>query len=294
MTRCSRERPRPSASRRRKGGAARHAENRNPRGRRPDYTPGHALSPCSRPHRPPSRHPRRARARHGAGRDRGGATAGVAAAAYRRGGGKGQPRGNDLNGRPIRDVEPAQEFKLLVAELHARLEAYRLEIFLNNALEQISFRSVRKRGVNLPHRANYRRITYTVTKVNGTWTSVATRADGTEAIRIEQAEYSLDDLIVHPNYVAERSDEKRDQLRNLYQQCNPRPISNLLVGAEPPIVAGDIEFRCLDTELFSAIIEVIYAMRNALLHGELQAEEPAFRAYEPAYRIVMKFLNAVG
>jgi hypothetical protein len=27
---------------------------------------------------------------------------------------------------------------------------------------------------------------------------------------------------------------------------------------------------CLDTELFSAIIEIIYSMRNALLHGELQ------------------------
>jgi hypothetical protein len=206
-----------------------------------------------------------------------------------------QPRGNDLNGRPIRETEPAQEFKLLVAELHARLEAYRLEVFQNNALEQISFRSVcLKRGINLPQMANYRRITYTVNKVNGTWISVAARADGTEAIRLVQAEYSVADLIVHPNYVAERSDEKRDQLRNLYQQCNPRPISNLLVGTEPPIVAGDIEFRCLDTELFSAIIEVIYSMRNALLHGELQPEEPAFRAYEPAYRIIMKFLNAVG
>jgi hypothetical protein len=206
-----------------------------------------------------------------------------------------QPRGNDLNGRPIVDGEPAQEFKLLVAELHARLEAYRLEVFHNNALEQISFRSVcLKRGANLPQTVNYRRTTYTVNKIRGTWISIAARADGTEAIRIEQPEYSPTELIVHPNYVAERSDEKRDQLRNLYQQCNPRPISNLLVGTEPPIVAGDIEFRCLDTELFSAIVEVIYSMRNALLHGELQAEEQAFRTYEPAYRIIMKFLNAVG
>jgi hypothetical protein len=35
-------------------------------------------------------------------------------------------------------------------------------------------------------------------------------------------------------------------------------------------------------------------MRNALLHGELQPEEAAFRAYEPTYRIIMKFLHAVG
>lgn len=206
-----------------------------------------------------------------------------------------RPRANDPNGRPVRDTEAAQEFKLLIAELHARLEAHRLEVFHNNALEQISFRSVcLKRGVNLPKSTTYRRITYTVNKANGTWISTAVRPDGTEAIRVEQVEYSVADLLVHPNYTAEASAEKRDQLRNLYQQCTPRPISNLLVGTEPPIVAGDIEFRCLDTELFSATIEVIYSMRNALLHGELQPEEPAFRAYEPAYRVVMKFLNAVG
>lgn len=205
-----------------------------------------------------------------------------------------RPRENDPQGRPVRDAEAAQEFKLLVAELHARLEAHRIEVFQNNALEQISFRSVcLKRGVNLPQTTNYRRINYTVNKVNGTWISTAVRPDRTEAIRVEQAEYSVAALLVDGNYVAE-SAEKRDQLRNLYQQCNPRPIANLLVGTEPPIVAGDIEFRCLDIDLFSAIIEVIYSMRNALLHGELQPEEPAFRAYEPAYRIVMKFLNAVG
>jgi hypothetical protein len=33
-------------------------------------------------------------------------------------------------------------------------------------------------------------------------------------------------------------------------------------------------------------------MRNALLHGELQPHGQAFEAYEPAYRIVMRFLDA--
>jgi hypothetical protein len=206
-----------------------------------------------------------------------------------------QPRGNDLNGRPRQDTEVAQEFKLLVAELHVRLDAYRLEVFQNNALEQISFRSVcLRRGINLPQTTIYRRITYTVNKANGAWCSVVVQSDGSEKLKIEQAEYSTEELIIHNRFVTALSAEQRDQLRNLYQQCNPRPISNLLIGNEPPIVAGDIEFRCLDRELFSGIIEVIYSMRNALLHGELQPEEPAFRAYEPAYRIIMKFLHAVG
>jgi hypothetical protein len=206
-----------------------------------------------------------------------------------------QPRGNDQNGRPIRDTEAAQEFKLLIAELHAKLEAYRLEVFQNGSLEQISFRSVcLKKGVNLPKTKIYRGITYAVNKSNRMWVSVVLRANGTEAIRIEQIEYNIEEFLAHPNYVAELSNEKRDQLRSLYQQSSPRPLSNLLVGTEPPIVAGEIEFRCLDTELFAAIIEVIYSMRNALLHGELQAEAAAFSTYEPAYRIIMKFLNIVG
>ena len=44
---------------------------------------------------------------------------------------------------------------------------------------------------------------------------------------------------------------------------------------------------------FAGLIEIIYAMRNALLHGELQPHDQAFAAYEPAYRIVMRFLDAL-
>ncbi|SDB55883.1 hypothetical protein SAMN05660653_02809 [Desulfonatronum thiosulfatophilum] len=70
-------------------------------------------------------------------------------------------------------------------------------------------------------------------------------------------------------------------------------MSNLLVGAERPIVVGDMEFRCTSEELFFGLVEVIYALRNSLLHGELQPDEKTFRTYEPAYRIVMRFLESI-
>jgi len=73
----------------------------------------------------------------------------------------------------------------------------------------------------------------------------------------------------------------------------PRPLTNHLVGAERPILVGELEFRCTSEELFFGLIEVINALRNSLLHGELQPDERAFRAYEPAYRIIMRFLNCV-
>ena len=70
-------------------------------------------------------------------------------------------------------------------------------------------------------------------------------------------------------------------------------MTDLVSGSGGPIRAGDVEFQCADTQLFAGLVEVIYAMRNALLHGELQPHDQAFAAYEPAYRIIMRFLDAV-
>lgn len=70
-------------------------------------------------------------------------------------------------------------------------------------------------------------------------------------------------------------------------------MTDLMSGSSGPIRAGDVEFRCSDTQLFAGLIEIIYAMRNALLHGELQPHDQAFATYEPAYRIVMRFLDAL-
>ncbi|MBO9439915.1 hypothetical protein J7354_14685 [Sulfitobacter sp. R18_2] len=205
-----------------------------------------------------------------------------------------RPIRNDEHGRRIADTEEAQEFKLLIAELHSRLEAYRIEVFEDERLNQISFRSVcLNRGVNLPQTRPYNRHVYTVTKAHGQWSSEVRRDNGQVRFVLPQDNYDLQELIEHHDFVHSLSPVQQDQLRNLYQQCNPRPLIDLTVGGDRPIQAGDIAFHCQDTDLYCGLIEVIYSMRNALLHGELQPQEQAFRAYEPAYRIVMKFLDCV-
>lgn len=200
----------------------------------------------------------------------------------------------DENHRPVPDEERATEFKLLISELHTCLEGFRIEVMRDEILEQISFRSIcLKAGVQLPKNRPYNRHTYTVDKRNGIWISTILRANGTEKIRIEQPAYNEDELIGHADFAAELSFPQQGQLRNLYQECNPRPMKNLVAGTNPPILIGDNEFRCTDIELFAGIIETIYCMRNALLHGELEPEQEALKAYEPAYRIIMKFLECV-
>lgn len=205
-----------------------------------------------------------------------------------------RPRENGPDGRPRPEREEALELKLLIADLHRFLEAYQIEVVRDeDVLERITFTSVAIRPrLQLPQSTVNSGITFTVDRQNGQWVSTVTNRAGRIAATITQVDYDEAQLVVHPQYTC-LSATKQGHLRGLYQVCCPRPLSNLFAGAERPIVAGDLEFRCTSEELFFGVVEVIYALRNSLLHGELQPDERAFRAYEPAYRIVMRFLNCV-
>lgn len=189
------------------------------------------------------------------------------------------------------DTPDAIQFKQLIANLHGTLESFRLETMHKGAIEHVSFRSVPLRnGKPLPQSSTYSRITYQVTKANGQWISTVTNRSGVETARIEQADYDLAIFQAHGNFVALPTTGK-GQLRALYIDCNPRPMSDLLTGNEPAIVAGTIHFRCTCEELFGGVIETIYRMRNMLLHGELKPDAAALACYEPAYRLLRRMLK---
>lgn len=189
------------------------------------------------------------------------------------------------------DTADATQFKQMIANLHGSLEAFRLETMHKGNVEHVSFRSVPLRnGKALPQTNNYRRLTYEVGKANGVWTSIIRNIGGIEITRVVQPDYDLAGLQAEPNFIG-LSNERRGQLRALYMDCNPRPMTDLLTGNEPPIVAGTIYFRCTCEELFGGIIETIYRMRNMLLHGELKPDAAALACYEPAYRLLRRMLQ---
>ena len=70
-------------------------------------------------------------------------------------------------------------------------------------------------------------------------------------------------------------------------------MRDLLRGPAAPLANGTMEFRCSGEELLAGLIETIYAMRNALLHGEVDPDPQVLTCYEAAYRIVMQFLNSI-
>ena len=71
-------------------------------------------------------------------------------------------------------------------------------------------------------------------------------------------------------------------------------MSDLVQGGGPAlIIAATLRFQCSPEDLLSGLVETIYAMRNALLHGEVNPDARVLACYEPAYRIVMQFLDCI-
>lgn len=184
------------------------------------------------------------------------------------------------------DTPEALKFKGHVAGLHGALEAYRLESTYSGRVEHVSFRSVPIGNPNQPSRSiTYSGVTYRVVKANGQWTSNVTNRAGVETARITQADYNLQELLSDPTYQALPMTGK-GQLRAVYVECDPRPMSNLLAGTEAETLIGSVSFPCTCEDLFAGIIVTIYRMRNLLLHGELAPNQLALAPYEHAYQIV--------
>lgn len=205
------------------------------------------------------------------------------------------PIDRDERGEVRPEALDATQFKLLIANLHAKLEAYQLEIHKNDRLERISFRTVcLSPGGNPPPRHEYNRHYYLITRLaNNHWQlTVSKVAGGVNVQQFELAEHSSDALMSHASYIA-LSLAQRAQLLNLFQQCDPRPMVDLVNAGSNPIAIGDAHFRCTPDQLFSGLVEIIYAMRNALLHGEIQPTPDVLELYEPAYRIIMRLLDCV-
>lgn len=208
-----------------------------------------------------------------------------------------RPIQRDGHGEIIPDGEQAQKLKLLIRDLHVCLDGFHIEVTREeDVVERISFRSTCiSRGATLPQTAEAYGLRYTVAKANGQWESTVRSIANAANVRatIPQIAFDVAGLQGHAQFVG-LSPNQRATLLGLYQRCNPRPMTDLFSGAGDGIVAGDIEFKCTDQQLFDGLVEVVYGLRNTLLHGELQPHEQAFAAYEPAYRIIMKFLACVG
>lgn len=187
--------------------------------------------------------------------------------------------------------------KLLIRDLHVCLDNFHIEVTREeDVIERISFRAVCiSQGAALPLSSDSYGLRYLVERANGGWQSTVKSVTNPADVRatIPTVGYDVDALQVHPHFAA-LSGPQRATLLGTFKRCNPRPFTDLFAGNGDGIEASGITFKCSDQQLFEGLIEVIYGLRNTLLHGELQPSPQAFAAYEPAYRILLTFLRCVG
>ena len=88
-------------------------------------------------------------------------------------------------------------------------------------------------------------------------------------------------------------DEQRGLLLSLFEAVAPRLVMNVLAepGAQRSLVYGDVHFVDDAEKNFSALIEVVYGLRNALFHGSITPNEAHNQIYKPAYLIAMRLVK---
>lgn len=213
---------------------------------------------------------------------------------------KGQPnpvrRGVLALLRNDNDTAEAQALKLAISDLQIRLDGIHFEVTRKGVNEQISLRSV----CIAPKHLNRERIErsgqeYKAEKIAGGSIQITVTAarNGNVKFQHVQAQYDPNAVYGLPTFTANLSEAQQTTLRQFYDGCNPRPMRDLLRGGAERLQLGAMEFQCTTEALLSGLVETIYAMRNALLHGEVDPDPRVLACYEPAYRIVMLFLGCV-
>lgn len=213
---------------------------------------------------------------------------------------KGQPnpvrRGVLALLRNENDTSEAQALKLAISDLQLRLDDIHFEVSKKGVNEQISLRSV---CISPKHfqreRMERSRYEFKAEKISGgdIQITVAPCTTGVPKFQYTQAQYDPSTVYALPEFTANLSGAQQVTLRQFYDACNPRPMRDLLRGGTDRLQVGPMEFSCSTGELLAGLIETIYSMRNALLHGEVDPDPRVLSCYEPAYRIVMRFLHCV-
>ena len=194
--------------------------------------------------------------------------------------------------------ENAVEFRFLVERLNTCLEAHHFNFSKKWQILRISFRECRiTNSPELPHEYIYSGQTYKMNKSDRKWRISLLNRNGAIKFETDFDEYknNLESTISTGTLedFQHLSPTEKDQLRWLFNSRNPYSGTDLFSSKDDLIKVGSLDFRCSPEDLFAGIVMVIYEMRNALLHGETETHPAILSAYDPAYHIIMKFLNAI-
>lgn len=191
------------------------------------------------------------------------------------------------------ETAEAEVLKQAICDLQLRLDAIQFEVTRKGCRERVSLREVCLAPKHLQReemeRSGHR---FMAAKIQGGQieVTVTSTRSGIQKFCRPQDRYDPPSIYEHPDFENCLSEAQRDTLRRFYDGCNPRPMSDLVHGGGPQLIASTMHFQCTPKDMLAGLVEVIYTMRNALLHGEVDPDPAVLACYEPAYRIVMGFL----
>jgi hypothetical protein len=199
--------------------------------------------------------------------------------------------------RPLLDVasEEAEQFRADIALLHHRLENYEIAAGKGGDKQRITLTHIYLRD-NPPTTKNGNHYGHAFVVERQPNQQIRIEITRNNAVRFayQQQAYGLADLEAQPGFQHNLTLNLQAFLRDLYNQAAPKWIANLLGGAQAPIACGAFTFCCGREPLFAGVVEALYLMRCTLFHGELAPTQHAVKCYEPAYRLVRRFLDCVA
>lgn len=194
------------------------------------------------------------------------------------------------------DTADALDLKHAIYDLHQSLDDIHFEVTRKGVAERISLRAVCIRPRPLQQAQHVRHgQEFKVVRVQGGNIEITVTSLRRGLVRFQhrQTQYDPDALHAVPGFVEHLSEAQRTTLRQFYSNCNPRPMCDLVQGGGPELTIASMQFQCSREDLLAGLVETLYAMRNALLHGEVDPDPRVLACYEPAYRIVMQILAGI-
>ncbi len=194
--------------------------------------------------------------------------------------------------------DEAIQFRTEIALLHQRLDNYEVSSGKGTTQNRISFRRVFLRE-NPPKMAQDDRYgilsAAELLATKQVRASVSRKRSGAVLLTVSPSPYSLDTVKALPAF-ASLSVSQQSVLLRVYSEAAPYWYCDLMTHQEPDapeIVCGAYKFNCGRDALFAGVVEVLYLMRCTLFHGELAPIKEAVTCYEPAFRLVRRFLDCV-
>jgi hypothetical protein len=206
------------------------------------------------------------------------------------------PVGNALRPLIATHSEEAEQFRSDIGLLHHRLEHYEIHTGKDDAKQRITFRRIflRDRAPRIEQEDSWGFKVSVERKPNNAVESVVRNRGNAAIFQHQQAKYDLSELVALASFSA-LSEKPRGCLKGLYERSSPKELADLLANrGSAPVKCGSYSFYGTREELFAAVVEVIYLMRCHLFHGELSPTRQASDCYEPAYRIIRRFINCVS